>query len=100
MSTTTARSDTIEALVQRIKETLPAEVYHLSADPYEGADGNLHLAVIADVTDGELRAARPAIAEAVEAANIELGFEPLVVFHTGQPHCQLARVAREEGVRL
>lgn len=99
MSTTT-RSAAIEAFAHRVKEVLPAEVYLLDAHPYEGDDENLHVAIIADVDDDRINVAQPALAEATEEINIELGFDPLVVYHVGQPHNQLAGIAREEGVRL
>ena len=97
---TTTRSDAMAAFAHRVKELLPAEVYLLDAHPYEGDDENLHVAIIADVEDDRLNAAQPALAQATEEANIELDFDPLIVYHVGQPHNQLAGIAREEGVRL
>lgn len=99
MSTKT-RSDVIEAFAHRVKEVLPAEVYLLDTHPYEGEDENLHVAIIADVEDDRLNAAQPALAQVTEETNIELGFDPLIVYHVGQPHNQLAQFAREEGIRL
>lgn len=97
---TTARADALETLGHRIKDVLPAEVYLLDSHPYEGDDENLHVAVIADVEDDRINAIQPDLARAIEDANIELGFDPLIVYHVGQPHNRLARIAREEGVRL
>ena len=99
MSTTT-RSDATRSFAHRVRETLPAEVYLLDAHPYEGDDDNVHVAIIADVDSDRLNAAQPSLAEAVEDANIELGFDPLIVHHVGQPHNQLAEIARKEGVQL
>jgi len=99
MSTKTP-SDAIETFANRVKEVLPAEVYLLDTHPYEGEDENLHVAIIADIEDDRINAAQPALAQATEETNIELGFDPLVVYHVGQPHNQLAGIAREEGVRL
>jgi len=97
---TTTRADVIEVFAHQVKEGLPAEVYLLDVNPYEGDDGNLHVAIIADVDDDRINAAQPALAQATEEANIGLGFDPLIVYHVGQPHNQLAEIAREEGARL
>lgn len=97
---TTTRSDVIRSLVYRVREILPAEVYLLDAHPYEGSDDNVHVAVITDVDNDRLNAAQPALAQVVEDANIELDFDPLIVYHVGQPHNQLAGIARKEGVQL
>jgi len=99
MSTTT-RSDALRAFTHRIQEILPAEVYLLDAHPYEGDDENLHVAIIADVDNDQLNEAQPTLAQAVENTNIALDFDPLLVYHVGQPHNQLAEVARREGVQL
>ena len=99
MSTAT-RSDTIRALARRVKEVVPADVYLLDTHPYETDDDNVHVAIIADVDDDRLYAAQPALAQAVEDANIELDFDPLIVYHVGQPRNRLAAVAQEEGVEL
>lgn len=99
MSTTT-RSDAIRALAHRVKDVLPAEVYLLNAHPYEGEDQNVHVAIIADVESERLNEAQPALARAVEDTNVDLGFDPLVVYHVGQPHNQLAAIARQAGVQL
>ena len=99
MSTTT-RSDAVEMFAHRVKEVLPSDVYLLDTHPYEGDDNNLHVAIIADVDDERINAAQPALAQVTEETNIELGFDPLIVYHVGQPHNQLAQFAREEGIRL
>ncbi|WP_141491564.1 hypothetical protein [Longimonas halophila] len=96
----TTRSDALDTLVNRVQQILPAEVYLLDAHPYESDDGNLHIAVIADADDDMLNGAQPAIASAVEEANIALGFNPLLVYHIGQRHNQLASIAEKEGIRL
>ena len=97
---TKAQSEVIEALVGRTQESVPADVYHLRFHPYEGGDDHIHLAIIADVGLGRLNQARSAIAKAVEEANLSLGFEPQIVFHTAPPESTLSQVARKEGVRL
>lgn len=97
---TITRSEALEALVRRVKEVLDAEIYLLDGHPYEGADDNVHIAIIATVDDDTLNAAQPALAHAVEDANIALGFDPLLVYHAGQPHNRLAAIAKAEGVRL
>jgi hypothetical protein len=97
---TKARSNAIEAFTHRVKEVLPAEVYLLDTHPYEGEDENLHVAIIADVEGDRLNAAQPALAQATEEANVDLAFDPLVVYHVGQPHDQLAGGSREEGSRV
>jgi len=97
---TTTRSDAIRALAHQVKEMLPAEVYLLDAHPYEADDENVHVAIVADVDDDRLNEAQPALARAVEDANLELDFDPLIVYHIGQPHNQLAEIARQEGVQL
>ena len=99
MSTAT-RSDALEAFVRRVEHVLPATVYLLDTHPYESDDGNLHVAVIADVDDDALNTAQPAVAAAIEEANIALGFDPLLVYHIGQPDDQLATIAKNEGIRL
>lgn len=99
MSTTT-RSDALRSFAYRAREILPAEVYLLDGHPYEGDDDNVHVAIIADVGSDRLNAAQPALAEAVEDTNIELGFDPLIVYHVGQPHNHLAGIARKQGVQL
>jgi hypothetical protein len=99
MSTTT-HSDAIRAFAHRVKEVLPANVYLLNAHPYEGNDENVHVAIIADVDNDRLNKAQPALSQAVEDTNIELGFDPLIVYHIGQPHNQLAEIAQQEGVQL
>ena len=75
MSTTT-RSDAIRALAHRVKDVLPAKVYLLDAHPYEADDENVHVAIVADVDDDRLNEAQPALAQAVEDTNLELGFDP------------------------
>lgn len=50
--------------------------------------------------DDELNKARTPLSKRVEEANINLNFEPLVVFPTGQPGRPLAGIARKEGIRL
>jgi hypothetical protein len=99
MSTKT-RPDAMEAFVRRVKDLLPADVYLLDTHPYEGHDPNVHVAIIADVDDDTLNAGQPQIARAVEEANLEVGFDPVLVYHLGQPENQLASIARENGVRL
>lgn len=99
MSTAT-RSNAIRAFANRVKGILSAEVYLLDTHPYEGDDENLHVAIIADVEDDRINSVQPDLARAIEDANIELGFDPLIVYHIGQPHNQLARIAREEGVQI
>ena len=99
MSTTT-RSDAIRALAHRVKDVLPAEVYLLDAHPYEADDENVHVAIVADVDDDRLNEAQPALAQAVEDTNVELNFDPLIDYHVGQPHNQLATIARQDGVQL
>ena len=99
MSTTT-RSDALLTLAHRVKEVLPAEVYLLDAHPYEADDENVHVAIVADVDDDRLNDAQPALARAVEDTNLDLDFDPLIVYHIGQPHNQLAKIARQEGVQL
>jgi hypothetical protein len=101
----TAKPDAIETLVRQVKDLFPqgaAEVYHLPTHPYKGEyeEDVVHLAVIADVEDEELNEARTPLSKQVEEANISLNFEPLVVFHTGQPGRPLAGIARKEGIRL
>ena len=97
---TTARSDAIRAFAHRVKEVLPAEVYLLNAHPYEGEDQKVHVAIIADVESERLNDAQPALVRAVEDTNVDLDFDPLVVYHVGQPHNQLVAVARQDGVQL
>jgi hypothetical protein len=99
MSTTT-RSDALRAFAHRVRDVLPAEVYLLDAHPYEGDDENVHVAIIANVDNDRLNAAQPAVAQAVEETNLKLGFDPLLVYHIGQPHNELAGIARKEGVQL
>ena len=94
MSTAT-RSDALEMFVQRVQQALPATVYLLDTHPYESDDGNLHVAVIADVDNDALNTAQPAVAAAIEEANIAL-----LVYHIGQPNDQLATIAEDEGIRL
>lgn len=97
---TTTRSDALDMFVHRMQQVLPAEVYLLDAHPYESDDENLHVAVIANVDDDTLNAAQPAVAAAIEEANIALGFNPLLVYHIGQPHNQLATTAQSKGIQL
>ncbi len=94
MMDTTTCSDALRAFTQRVQEVLPAEVYLLDTHPYEGDDENVHVAIIADVDDDRLNAAQPTLAQAVEDTNIELDFDPVIVYHLGQPHNQLADIAR------
>lgn len=99
---TAPTSDALDKLARQVKRLdEQVEVYVLPFNPQgPSSDNDLHVAVLADVTDRRMDELTGALAEIVEQVNVELGFDPFVVAHPTNRNSMLAKSARNDGVRL